>query len=626
MNKLFESFAIDSCLIKALGEQGIDEPTPVQQEVIPPLIDGRDVVAQAPTGTGKTLAFVLPALMRVNRNDPHVQTLILCPTRELVIQIVEVIQSCTKYFEGLRAAGIYGGQNIQRQLLLLRKKPQIAVGTPGRALDHIARRTLRLDRVGLLVLDEGDEMLDMGFRGDIEKIIAECPAECQKAVFSATLPKAVAELVERKTKDPVFVKTTKDGDDTPAIDQYFCMVKDAQRVGVTIDLIEGKNYRRVIVFCNTKLRAQRLGEALKAKNVDAQVLHGDLHQGERTRIMKSFKEGGCRVLIATDVAARGIDVESVDAIVNFDPPTSGDFYVHRIGRTARADKEGAAYTLIASDQTAYLQAYQKITGNALVFLPSVGEVDSYTMPRDGSNRMSAIRADSKRFFINIGTRDGMDKESILKLVTGKCKIEVYQIVDVKLRDTYGFIEVNSEVAPEIGKLKGIQIGTRKLNVEEASAKEIAKKPRDLKPYRKKETDGARRPTPRAQRGQRREAEKSGDEQVNARSAKYTDKPYRKERESGEKTRYADKPYAKKDGANKTGYADRGDRKPYADRPRRDAGKAEEGARQTDRAGAKAKTYGAERAGSASRRKAGVARTPDGKILNPKPRGKKIKKL
>lgn len=470
----FQSFAIQPEIIKSLDEQGILTPTDIQREVIPIALKDGDVVAQAPTGTGKTLAFVLPMLAKIDRDASCVQALVLCPTRELVIQICEVIQSLCKYYERVRVAGLYGGQNIQRQLFCLRKKPQIVVGTPGRLLDHIDRRTLKLGDVSYLVLDECDEMLDMGFRGDIEKIDGKI-GKAQRLCFSATIPQSINTLIQKLLYNPTFVKTSVDGEDTPKIEQYYCVVKDAQRLGAMLKIIDGNKYDFVIVFCNTKTRADKLFGALKSKGREAVLLHGDLRQSERTQILKRFKAKELKILVATDVASRGLDIDGVQAIINFDPPTDEDFYVHRIGRTARASKEGVAYTLIDSAQVGYIPSYQRKVDNALRY-KDIGVIsDSFTMPKDGSNRLRDFHGNQSRFFLNVGKRDLLDKDSLTKLLLTYTPLKIYEIADLKIRDTYSFVSVIKGCEGKLFKLKGVVLGKREVTIQEAKEEEKPKK-------------------------------------------------------------------------------------------------------------------------------------------------------
>ncbi|MDE5990129.1 MAG: DEAD/DEAH box helicase, partial [Clostridia bacterium] len=384
--------------------------------------------------------------------------------------ICEVIQSLLKYSERIRIAGLYGGQNIQRQLFCLRKKPQIVVGTPGRMLDHIERRTLKLANVKYFVLDEGDEMLDMGFRGDIEKISGYA-GKCQRLCFSATIPQNIRQLIGQLFNDPTFVKTRIDGEDIPKIDQYYCLIKDAQRVGAMLKIIDEGKYDCVIAFCNTKIRADKLNQALKTKGRSSEVIHGDLRQSERTQIIKRFKSRQLNILVATDVAARGLDVDGVDAIINFDPPTDSDFYVHRIGRTARAKKDGVAYTLIDSSQVGYVPSFQRVSDNALKFIDLGNVSDTFTLPKDSSNKIKDFHENQSRFFLNVGKKDMLDKESLTKLLLAYTPLKIFEIADIKIRDTYSFVSVVKGQENKLFKLKGIILGKRAVTIQEAKEEE-----------------------------------------------------------------------------------------------------------------------------------------------------------
>lgn len=469
-NNLFVKYNFPDGILKALDEKDIVTPTPVQSEVIPLVQEGKDVVAKAPTGTGKTLAFALPLLSAIDRDANCVQALIMCPTRELVIQICEVFQSLVKYYERVRVAGLYGGQNIQRQLFCLRKKPQIVVGTPGRLLDHLDRRTLKLADVEFFVLDEADEMLDMGFRGDIEKV-AEKLGKCQKLCFSATLPEAIKQLTDKLLQNPVYTENKIDGAAIPEIAQYYTVLKDSQRVGAMLNIIKKEKYDKVIAFCNTKIRADKLGEALASKRVQATVIHGDLKQSERTQIIKRFKAGQLNVLVATDVAARGLDIDDVQAVFNFDPPTDRDFYVHRIGRTARGEKKGVAYTFVDSSQVGYIPSYQKASDDKLEYMEIFNVADSYTLPKDSSNKMADFHDNQSRYFLNVGKKDLLDKDSLTKLLLTSTPLKIYEIADIKIRDTYSFVSVIKGNEKKLFKLQGVVLGNRKVNIQEAIEEE-----------------------------------------------------------------------------------------------------------------------------------------------------------
>lgn len=487
----FRNFGLPATVIRALDEEGISVPTEIQQKVIPLASEGADVIAKAPTGTGKTLAYVLPAVSAADTSAKTVQTLILCPTRELALQIGDVIKSATKYTEGIRTAVLYGGQDIQRQLFLLRKKPQIVVGTVGRVLDHIERKTVKLQDLKTLVLDECDVMLDMGFIGDIRKIAAKTNTGRQNLVFSATIPAAIESLCGELMKDPVNVQAECDGKEVPDVAQYYILLKDSQRVECLTTLLNKYSLSRTIVFCNTKFRAEKLALAMKSRGISCCLLHGDLDQKERNAAMKGYREGKYDMLVSTDVSARGIDVDDIDAVINFDPPSDEDFYMHRIGRTARAFKKGVAYTLVEAYQLSYVQSYIRRTG--IEILPVELQYDfsaSYTLPKDGSNKRDAEarmrdREHSVRYFINIGKHDMLDKPSLVKLVCSKAGVNEYKIIDVKIRDTYSFVQVTEDEADKVLLLKGLTAGNRKINLEVASEEAEDKEKKRRKPSQDK---------------------------------------------------------------------------------------------------------------------------------------------
>ena len=485
----FRNFSLADGILRALDEEGIVSPTEIQQKVIPLAASGADVIAKAPTGTGKTLAYVLPILNATDVQSKSVDALILCPTRELAMQIGDVIKSVTRYTEGIRTAVLYGGQDIQRQLFLLRKKPQIVVGTVGRVLDHIERRTVKLKELRTLVLDECDVMLDMGFIGDIRKIVSKTNTDRQNLVFSATVPDAISALCKEMMRDPVTVQADFGGCEIPQVEQYYILLKDSQRVECLRALVRERGLARTVVFCNTRFRAEKLAQAMKSKGVSCSLLHGELEQRERTAAMKEFREGRSAMLISTDVSARGIDVDDVDAVINFDPPADEDYYVHRIGRTARAFRKGAAYTFAEAYQLAYVQAYIRRTGVQIYPL----ELDydfaaSYTLPKDGSNKRDAEarardREHSVRYFLNVGKRDMFDKPSLVRFICSAAGVNEYKIIDVKIRDTYSFVQVTDDEADKVPKLKGRTVGTRTVNVDIAS-EESEEKERKKKEARK----------------------------------------------------------------------------------------------------------------------------------------------
>ncbi|MGN0431304.1 MAG: DEAD/DEAH box helicase [Lachnospiraceae bacterium] len=340
----YDKADIDARILRAVTEMGFENMTPIQRQAIPILMEGRDVIGQAQTGTGKTAAFGIPMLQRIDEKDRSLQGIILCPTRELAIQAAEELRKFAKYMHGIRMVPIYGGQDIERQIKSLKGGVQIVVGTPGRVMDHMRRHTLKLQNVKMVVLDEADEMLNMGFREDMETILGEIENEHQTALFSATMPQAILDITDKYQKEAVMVKVTKKELTIPLIRQYYFVVKSIYKEEVISRLLELYGFKRSIIFCNTKRMVDELAENLKARGYQAEGLHGDMTQKQRDFVMSRFKRGSLEILIATDVAARGIDVDDLEAVFNYDIPQDIEYYVHRIGRTGRAGKEGMAFT------------------------------------------------------------------------------------------------------------------------------------------------------------------------------------------------------------------------------------------------------------------------------------------
>lgn len=343
-NLRYEDSGINPKILRAVSEMGYTQMTPIQEQAIPQLMEGKDVIGQAQTGTGKTAAFGIPMLQMVDPASRELQGMILCPTRELAIQAAEELHKFSKYMHGIRVVPIYGGQDISRQIKALKGGVQIIVGTPGRVMDHMRRHTIKLDSLKMVVLDEADEMLNMGFREDMEAILGEIPGEHQTALFSATMPQAILDITYKYQKDAVVVRITKQELTIPLVKQYYYVVKNIYKEEAISRLIDTYNLKRSIVFCNTKKMVDELAEHLKDRGYQAEGLHGDMTQKQRDFVMNRFKNGSLQVLIATDVAARGIDVDDLEAVFNYDVPQDTEYYVHRIGRTGRAGREGLAFT------------------------------------------------------------------------------------------------------------------------------------------------------------------------------------------------------------------------------------------------------------------------------------------
>ncbi len=522
----FNDLQIEEGLKKAIAELGFEKPTQVQEKVIPAMLDGNDIVAQAPTGTGKTFAFALPIITNTPKDCKDVKSLILCPTRELVIQISNEFKKLLKYTESIRVCAVYGGQNIERQLANLRKKPQIIIATPGRALDHLERRTIKLHNIECVTLDEADEMLDMGFKPDIDKILKACPKYKQLAVFSATMPKQILQLIDTYQTDPI--KIVGEAEEQPKIEQVAIKCKEADKVSFITDILDINNYKLSICFCNTKKRVEELTKILCGFGYVAEGLHGDLRQSQRDKIMKRYRAGEINILIATDVVARGIDVSDIEAIFNFDPPIDEEFYVHRIGRTARAKKTGVAYTFYTKGQKHLIDNFERITKVTMTKMDNMTasrdfgskklanifksleqnrentkdfvtkELDNFNKQNgtnytpldllavviDGNNYMQMTesrgqkkkttdtedKVDATRFFVTIGEMDGANEKEIEKYVISKANITKEDIVDIKVLEKFSFVEVKKQFEQNILSLKDMRFNGRKINVEVAGEK------------------------------------------------------------------------------------------------------------------------------------------------------------
>lgn len=345
-NLNFKELNLSDSMQKALDFMGFEEATPIQSKAIPVVMEGRDVIGQAQTGTGKTCAFGVPAVEMIDSKQQGVQVLVLCPTRELAIQVSEEFRSLCKYKKGIKSLAIYGGQSIDRQIIALKGKPQVIIGTPGRIMDHMRRRTLKFQNLKMVVLDEADEMLNMGFREDIDTIFAELPTERQTMLFSATMPKGILEIANLYMNNPEHVVTLQKEVTINTIEQYYIEVRENSKLELLCRLVDARNIKLAIVFCNTKWKVDELCTSLQARGYSSEALHGDMKQRERDRVMNKFRKGQVEILIATDVAARGIDVNDVEAVFNYDIPSDTEYYVHRIGRTGRAGKKGVSYSFV----------------------------------------------------------------------------------------------------------------------------------------------------------------------------------------------------------------------------------------------------------------------------------------
>jgi ATP-dependent RNA helicase DeaD len=357
----FSELELSAEVLRGIQAMGFEEPTPIQEKTIIPIMEGRDVIGQAQTGTGKTCAFAIPAVQSRVEDTGRVQVLVLCPTRELAIQTAEEFQSVSKYVEGVRIVPIYGGQSMERQIQSLKRRPQIIIGTPGRVMDHMRRGTIKLDGLRMVILDEADEMLSMGFVDDMETILKKTPDDRQTVLFSATMSKPILDLTRRFQKNPAHIQILHKELTVQGIEQYYIEVREATKLDVLCRVVDGNHFSLCLVFCSTKRGTDALAFSLKARGYSAEALHGDIRQNERSAILARFKSGDVSILVATDVAARGLDVDNIEAVFNYDMPNDEEYYVHRVGRTGRAGRTGQAYTFITGRDYNKLRAIQRFT-------------------------------------------------------------------------------------------------------------------------------------------------------------------------------------------------------------------------------------------------------------------------
>ncbi|SEO24443.1 ATP-dependent RNA helicase DeaD [Paenibacillus sp. OV219] len=384
--KTFAEFGLEPKVLQAITDLGFEESTPIQSMSIPIALSGTDMIGQAQTGTGKTAAFGIPLVNKIPVTEERIVALIMTPTRELAIQVSEEIGKLTRY-KGLRSLPIYGGQEIGRQIRALKKKPQIIIGTPGRLLDHINRKTIRLDDVQTVILDEADEMLDMGFMEDITSILSLVPTDRHTMLFSATMPPNIRKLADQFLRNPEHVSVIPTQISAPTIDQAYIEVHERQKFDALSRLLDMESPELAIIFGRTKRRVDELSEALQKRGYSADGLHGDLSQNQRDNVMRKFRDGSIDVLVATDVAARGLDVSGVTHVINFDLPQDPESYVHRIGRTGRAGKEGVAWSFVTPRELDHMHFIERVTRHKIAKkpLPSLAEAI------EGKQRLTAER-------------------------------------------------------------------------------------------------------------------------------------------------------------------------------------------------------------------------------------------
>ena len=508
MNKIrFDELPLSQEVQRAIADMGFEEASPIQTAAIPVVLEGKDIIGQAQTGTGKTAAFGIPTIESIDPNNRNVQALILCPTRELAIQVSGEIQKLAKYKSGISTVPIYGGQSYDRQLRALKQGVQIVIGTPGRVMDHIDRGTLVLNNVTKIILDEADEMLDMGFREDIEYVLERIPEDRQTIFFSATMSKPIMEMTKRYQTDPVLVKVVHQELTVSNIDQVYFEVRNNMKQEVLSRLLDMYNLKSAIIFCNTKRMVDDLVSGLQARGYFADGLHGDMNQNQRSNVMNKFRNGTLEILVATDVAARGLDVENVEAVFNYDLPQDEESYVHRIGRTGRAGKSGKAFSFVGGRTDGYkLKDIMRYTKAKIVLqqVPSledvneirtnlffdkvkevlekghlakhvarierfVNETEGFT-PLDvaaallkmslkeqkvkekgaeAEKGLGATKEGMDRLFITIGKKDRVHPRDLIDLLAQNSSIPASQVGDIDLYDKFSFVEVPTEFTAEI---------------------------------------------------------------------------------------------------------------------------------------------------------------------------------
>lgn len=413
----FDELELDERILRAVTDMGFEAASPIQAQAIPVQIEGRDVVGQAQTGTGKTAAFGIPLLQKIDPKNKKLQAIALCPTRELAIQVADEIRRLAKYMHGIKVLPIYGGQDIVRQIRGLKDGTQIVIGTPGRVMDHMRRKTIRCDHIHTVIMDEADEMLNMGFLEDMETILSQLPEERQTVMFSATMPVEIQNIAGRFQKNPVTVKVVKKELTVPKVTQYYYEVKPKTKVEVMCRLLDMYAPKLSIAFCNTKKQVDELVQDLQGRGYFAEGLHGDLKQMQRDRVMGSFRSGATEILVATDVAARGIDVDNVEAVFNYDIPQDDEYYVHRIGRTGRAGKDGIAFSLVVGKEVYKLRDIQRYCKTKIIpqAIPSLDDITAIKAEKIMEQVMDLINDTDLTKMVNIIEKKVLEEEECTSL-------------------------------------------------------------------------------------------------------------------------------------------------------------------------------------------------------------------
>lgn len=532
--KRFSELNVNPLILEGIEKMNYQEMTDVQEKVIPIALENKDIIAQAPTGTGKTIAFAIPILENIDPVLDKVQALVISPTRELAVQIAKEINNVSKCFDDTFALAVYGGEIIDKQIYNLKKRPKIIVATPGRLMDHLERRTIRLNDVRMVVLDEADEMLNMGFIDDITSILERIPNEHQTMLFSATISKDIEKIANQFLSSPSSVKISKNRLTVDLIEQRYIDVKEKDKIEVISRILDINDYKLVMIFCNTKKSVDDVTSALLIRGTLAEALHGDMKQMQRDRVMSRFRSGQINVLVASDVAARGLDIDDVDVVFNYDVPTDEEYYVHRIGRTGRAKKTGLSITLVTRQEKSKLRSIMSYTKSSIeqMMIPSLEKVmkvrvkkimyeaitslenennliNSYVNKEmskiDGVDKDQLIRGlialqlsnknenqeieeikeeiedrkkkrskKSVRIFANIGKKDNFKVYTLTDLLTKKTDMTNAEIDNVEIHDNFSFLEIPEDFVKDLVSIP-IEYKGRKIVFEVAKAKEKGSK-------------------------------------------------------------------------------------------------------------------------------------------------------
>lgn len=424
----FTNLNLSENLIKALADMNFSNPSSIQAEAIPQMMLGIDVIAKAPTGSGKTAAFAIPMLEKLDMNpeNKNVQALVLCPTRELAIQVHREFEKLTKYMENISVVSVYGGQQIDKQLNALKKNPQIVVATPGRLMDHLRRGSIKLDFMSMVVLDEADEMLDMGFREDIHTILEDTPENRQTVLFSATMAKDIVAITKKFQKTPIIVDVMDNLQSIPDIEQLYFEVSEKGKIELLMRLLDLHNVKLGLVFCNTKSNVDKVVEILKTRGYFSDSLHGDMNQTQREKVMRGFRNGSVEILVATDVAGRGIDIKNIEAVFNYDLPRDDEDYIHRVGRTGRAGESGKAFTFVSRNQVQSIKRIERANGVLInkKEVPTVEELESARVNTYETKIKNIIQCDDLSEYVNKINAMVSEETSLMQIATALLKMSM----------------------------------------------------------------------------------------------------------------------------------------------------------------------------------------------------------